>query len=152
MPVLVVEDQAILAMSYEDALTGAGYTVVGPVASAKRALQIAAETPPAVAVVDIELRDKTNGMELAKILKDRWGTGVLFVSGYHRTITEEDLIAQHEFSGIGFLAKPFGDEELLAAVQVVRLIKEGKKPAPENIPESLHLFFTSPKATDAQKT
>ena len=82
MMILVVEDDALIAMDLEGALSDAGHTVRGPASTAKRALEIAERAVPELALVDINLRDgRGSGIGLARQLHDRWGVWSYFVSG-----------------------------------------------------------------------
>jgi CheY-like chemotaxis protein len=55
--ILVVEDEALIAMDLERIVRRAGCEVVGPVGRAEEALRLAAEGRPDAAILDIELSD-----------------------------------------------------------------------------------------------
>jgi DNA-binding response OmpR family regulator len=57
--VLVVEDEAIVAIDIADELTEAGFLVVGPAPSVAKALNLIEEVGFDVAVLDVNLRDET---------------------------------------------------------------------------------------------
>jgi DNA-binding response OmpR family regulator len=79
--ILVVEDEAIVALLLEMALSLAGHRVLGPVATAEEALETAQEMPPELALIDIRLLGSHDGIWLARNLRDRWGVPALFLSG-----------------------------------------------------------------------
>ncbi len=56
--ILVVEDEAIVAMLLEDMLAELGYTVVGPVTRLDRALDLAREAEIEGAVLDVNLNGR----------------------------------------------------------------------------------------------
>jgi DNA-binding response OmpR family regulator len=58
--VLVVEDEALVAMLVEDILLDAGAEVVGPAATAAEALALLAASLPDLAVVDVNLGTHTS--------------------------------------------------------------------------------------------
>jgi DNA-binding NarL/FixJ family response regulator len=58
--VLVVEDEAIVAIDIADQLIEAGYLVVGPAPSVAKALKLIEEVGCDVAVLDVNLRDETS--------------------------------------------------------------------------------------------
>src|ERR1700735_1706431 len=57
--VLVVEDEAILAIDIAEQLTEAGFLVIGPAPSVVRALKLLVDVGCDVALLDINLRDET---------------------------------------------------------------------------------------------
>ena len=58
--VLVVEDEALVAMLVEDALLDAGAAVVGPAATVSEALSLLSKENPDVAVLDLNLAGETS--------------------------------------------------------------------------------------------
>jgi len=57
--VLVVEDEAIIAIDIAEQLSRAGFQVVGPAPSVAKALKLIADVGCDVAVLDLNLRDET---------------------------------------------------------------------------------------------
>lgn len=53
--VLVVEDEALVAMLVEDALLDAGFTVIGPAATVEEAMHFLATERPDAVVLDLNL-------------------------------------------------------------------------------------------------
>jgi DNA-binding response OmpR family regulator len=134
MTILIVEDNALIAMTVEATLSEAGYTVLGPAASTDRAIEIAERIPPRIALMNIELRDGSSGIELARTLKQRGGTTVIFVTGQVADAREHRSVA------IGFLAKPCTDEALLATIKIADRIIAGEKPDRAAFPKGLEIF------------
>lgn len=106
--VLVVEDEALLAIDIAQQLTDAGFEVVGPASSVAKALWLIGEVGCDVAVLDVNLRDE-NAEPIARQLKAR-GTPFVFLSG----ISREQLPAW--FDGAQVLSKPARPAVLLAAL------------------------------------
>jgi DNA-binding response OmpR family regulator len=107
--VLVVEDEAIVAIDIADQLTEAGFQVVGPAPSVAKALKLIEHEGCDVAVLDVNLRDET-AEPVARELRLR-RTPFLFLSAVSRDqlplgFNEETL-----------LAKPARPAVLVAAVQ-----------------------------------
>jgi CheY-like chemotaxis protein len=96
--VLLVEDEALVAMMIQDTLAEFGFQVVGPLSTASEALAAARENHFDAAVLDINLGD---GLvyTVAEILGVR-GVPFVFVTGY-----DVDSI-DPRFSGIPILQKP----------------------------------------------
>ncbi len=131
--VLVVEDEAILAMMVEDELLGAGARVIGPAATLDDALRLveaaAGDGGLDAAVLDLNLQGET-AVPVADRLAAR-GVPFLFATGYG----EGCDTGGH--SGMPVLHKPFTAHELVAAVASLA----GSRPRP---PDRLRRARVSP--------
>ena len=96
--VLLVEDEALVAMMIQECLAERGHSVLGPISTASEALEAAREGDFDAAILDINLGD---GMAypVAEILSSR-GVPFVFVTGY-----EADAV-DGRFSGVPVLQKP----------------------------------------------
>ncbi|WP_207476395.1 response regulator [Arenibaculum pallidiluteum] len=65
MRVLIVEDDALIALGYQAVLKEAGHECVGTAASASAALKLAANVDADVALVDLRLADGVTGNAVA---------------------------------------------------------------------------------------
>jgi DNA-binding response OmpR family regulator len=106
---LIAEDQAVIAMWLEDSLEEAGLAVAGPFNSCQAALDWIETHTPAVAILDVQLRDGPC-TELARTLADR-GVPVLIYSGVDRHSVPAEL------DGLPWIEKPASYSDLLAAVR-----------------------------------
>jgi signal transduction histidine kinase/DNA-binding response OmpR family regulator len=109
--VLVVEDEALLALDIVAALEGAGADVVGSAGTAKEALHIIDNTLLDAALLDANLRGHPVD-EIAAALAAR-NVPFLFVTGYGR----ESL--PQAFAKTAVVSKPFSQEQLIAAVTLL---------------------------------
>src|SRR5690348_12450451 len=64
-PILVVEDDFLVAMQIEAALTEAGFALSGTAASGEEAVSMVASVRPALVLMDIRLAGKMDGVEAA---------------------------------------------------------------------------------------
>ena len=116
--VLIVEDDLVVGSELADVLTEQGLTVAGPVADGVEALKMARDTPPAVAIVDLNLAGEINGLTVARHLVEKFGVRIVFVSGQISDVVREGMdLTRH------FISKPFNDEAVVAAVR--ELIEKG---------------------------
>ena len=102
--VLLVEDEALVAMMIQETLAEFGFDVLGPVATVSEALAAAREPGIDAAVLDINLGDDLV-YTVAEILARR-GVPFVFVTGY-----DSDSV-DARFSGIPVLQKPIERESL----------------------------------------
>jgi PAS domain S-box-containing protein len=107
--VLVVDDEAVVALEIAQALGKAGFEVVGPARAVAQALQLINEAGCDAAVLDINLGAETSE-PIALRLSDR-GTPFVMVSGYSRD--QQSPV----FSDAPMLAKPLRPERLIAELR-----------------------------------
>ncbi|MDO8379782.1 response regulator [Phenylobacterium sp.] len=103
MRIMVVEDDALIALDIVSLLEDLGHEVVAEAADACTAWEMAEEDRPDLALVDIRLAKNTDGGKLAQKLYAKLGVRSLFVSG---SITEDFRRAMAAIDPIGFLGKP----------------------------------------------
>jgi DNA-binding response OmpR family regulator len=113
--VLVVEDEAIVAMHLERVLERAGWEVVGPAAHQLAALRLAWREPLDAALLDLDLRGES-GAPVAEALLAR-GVPVVVLSGSRRGSPDGAL------SGVTRLQKPYRPEVVLRALAAAVLAR-----------------------------
>ncbi len=106
--VLVVEDEALVAMLVEDALLDAGASVIGPAATVAEALALLERESPEAAVLDLNLAGETS-TPVADALAAR-GVPFVVATGYGA----EGLPPGH--GSVPVLAKPYDPDELTATL------------------------------------
>jgi CheY-like chemotaxis protein len=79
--VLIVEDESLVSDYVEDILDGTRFDVVGVAEAVPDALALAAHRHPRIALVDLTLRDRLDGLEAARLLCERFGIAVVLVTG-----------------------------------------------------------------------
>src|SRR5687768_12439994 len=110
--ILLVEDDAGVAMTLTDVLESEGYTVthVGDGASAKSQLD---EANPDLIILDLMLPD-SDGLVLCSDLKARADVPIIICSATSR---KRDAVLGFKLGADDFVAKPFHVDELLTRVQ-----------------------------------
>ena len=106
--VLIVEDEALIAMLFEDMLTDFGCHVVGPAMNVRQALDAAQSAEIDVAVLDVNLNGESS-FPVATVLKAR-GVPFVFSSGYGATGLPP------EWQDRPTLPKPFTSDEVADAL------------------------------------
>jgi CheY-like chemotaxis protein len=115
--VLVVEDEALVAMLVEDMLTDLGCIVVGPMADIESALAVVDEAAIDCALLDVNLGGKPI-FPVADALKAK-GVPFAFASGYGEAGVRED------HRGAPVLQKPFREADLAKALGALAVAKAG---------------------------
>jgi CheY-like chemotaxis protein len=107
--VLVVEDEALIAMDLQALLEDAGYTVLGPANSTAAAMALLDGNEPDVALLDVNLgRSDVFGVANELALRK---TKLIFLTGH----TAQRLPQAHRHRPL--VAKPYLPHVLLQAVQ-----------------------------------
>lgn len=112
--VLLAEDELVVALFLTDILEEYGYTVIGPCASAAAAMESADAEPPLLAVIDVTLSGDTDGIALARALKDRHQTSIIFLSGHADTSQRPEVLA---IEPSAILQKPCLPEQIKEALE-----------------------------------
>ncbi|MBD0275522.1 MAG: response regulator [Acetobacteraceae bacterium] len=133
MRVLIVEDEVLIALALADSLEGAGHHVLGPAATMAEALALCEGTPPPeLAVLDINLRDGSSGVDVARALFERWGVPSIFASG------QAGDARRARDAALGYIRKPYEAETVLRSVEVAREVMGGAEP--RAMPAGFELF------------
>src|SRR3982075_1493544 len=111
--VLVVEDDIPLSTVVEDALTYEGYAVVGTARSAEEAISMAVAHGPDLVLMDIRLLGNSDGIAAAGQILERTGIRCLMATGQDDAETKERAALVQP---LGWLPKPYGNEEMVQAV------------------------------------
>jgi two-component system, response regulator PdtaR len=111
--ILIVEDEVLVSMFLSDVLMDLGHTVTGTAPSMDAALQLAAQNPSDLALVDVGLAGAGDGIEAARALRERYGVRSVFMSG-----ASQDVIAARAESvqSLGVLMKPYTETDVQRAL------------------------------------
>jgi DNA-binding response OmpR family regulator len=109
--VLVVEDQFLIAMDLQLLLENRGWRVLGPAATVAEALRLLDDELPAVALLDVSLKDGTV-TAVAEALRIR-NVPFAVASAYGHP----ELIGGEVLAGAPTVGKPTEERELLAILE-----------------------------------
>jgi signal transduction histidine kinase len=113
--VLIVEDEAIVALDLQHQLEQLGYTVSDVASSGAEAIRKAEETRPDLVLMDVKLQGAMDGAEAAGKLRTRFDLPVVFLTAYADDATLERVKATGPF---GYLLKPFEGSELRVTIEI----------------------------------
>jgi CheY-like chemotaxis protein/DNA-directed RNA polymerase specialized sigma24 family protein len=109
--VLVIEDEAVIALDVADIVRNAGHEVVGIAATEKVAVELARKHNPHLVLADIQLRGADSGISAVKQIMKSVTVPVIFVTGY-----PERLLTGTEVEPAFVISKPFDPDLLRAAI------------------------------------
>ncbi|MGN6211348.1 sigma 54-interacting transcriptional regulator [Parafilimonas sp.] len=114
--ILIVEDQFVEADYLRLMLTQAGYNVTGIARSVVQAVEMMRKEKPDFVLLDIFLKGKQTGIDLAKQLS---AVNIPFV--YLSANSNEDILNEAKTTEpYGFLVKPFREKDLLVTLEIAR--------------------------------
>lgn len=113
--IMVVEDEAVVAMDIEAQLSDMGYEVCAGADNARDAIARAEAMHPDLVLMDIVIKGPMDGIETASQLARSLNLPVLFLTAY----TDDATVERASRTGpYGYLNKPFQNRELRAGIEV----------------------------------
>lgn len=109
--VLVIEDEAVIAMDIVVTVRSAGHTVVGVADTEAKAVALSEEFRPDLILADVQLRDGDSGIEAVEKIMRISQVPVIFVTGFPEAFLTGDKV-EPTF----LLTKPFDPEALTATI------------------------------------
>src|SRR5207247_4705664 len=80
--VLIIEDEAIIAMDLEDLVASLGHRVVGVARTHAAAVKLATAKQPGLILADIQLADGSSGIDAVNELLRSFEVPVIFITAY----------------------------------------------------------------------
>jgi signal transduction histidine kinase len=114
--VLIVEDEAIVALSIEKRLKNLHLTVTGTVATGEDAVAAVQQRPPDLILMDIHLHGEMDGIDTAQIIQKQYDIPVIYLTAY---ADDETIGRAVETGAYGYLVKPFGERDLHSSIKLV---------------------------------
>jgi CheY-like chemotaxis protein len=110
--VLIVEDEAIIAMDLKYRLRRMGYEVVACADTGEDAIRYARNTHPNLVLMDIQLKGPIDGIQAACQIREDIDIPVIFTTAQNDLATERQIAKARPLFSMGFLSKPFSDRTL----------------------------------------
>ena len=130
--ILIIEDEALVAMELRFVLEDLGHEVLGVAATAKAALDLVRENDVDLALVDIHLSDGPTGINLGRELGQDMGVSVLFMTA------NPGMVRDGVAGTIGVLSQPTDEHAVQRAVDYALRRRQGEPV--EYAPPGLQLF------------
>ncbi|MEO7731913.1 MAG: response regulator [Kofleriaceae bacterium] len=113
--VLIVEDERIVAKDLQETLVAMGYDAFAIASSADEALRHASTRCPDLVLMDIRIKGARDGIETAKLLRERFGVPVVYLTAHADLATIERAKQTEPY---GYLMKPVKSGELRSAIEI----------------------------------
>lgn len=119
--VLIVEDEALIALNLASILEDAGHEVVGLATDTAEALELADDNVD-LALLDVNLADGATGAHLGETLACDYGVQVIFITA------NPHQLGQGVPGTLGVLGKPCDEQALLSLIASVDPDQDGMPP------------------------
>lgn len=109
--VLIIEDEAVIAMDLGDIVQGLGHTIVATATTAKTAVEAAERERPNLVLADIQLADGSSGIDAVNKILSSFSVPVIFITAF-----PERLLTGERPEPTFLITKPYSPEAVRAAV------------------------------------
>lgn len=110
--VMVIEDEAIIAMDIMAMVESVGHEVTGNARTRDEAVELARRDPPDLILADIQLADKSSGIDAVNhILKELGDVPVVFITAF-----PERLLTGERPEPAFLITKPYSEEQVKSAI------------------------------------
>ena len=111
--VMIVEDEAIIALDIHSHLTRVGFDVTGTARSAAEAFALIERKTPDIVLMDIRIDGDLDGVAAAGIVRSRYGLPVIYLTAHADEATVERAEATEPF---GYIVKPLQHFKIKAVI------------------------------------
>lgn len=113
--ILVVEDEAIVALDIQQQLIQLGYQPVGHSTRAETAIELVRELRPDLVLMDIQLGGAMDGISAAQVIRSTQAIPVVFLTAFEA----DDMLARAQLTEpFGYILKPFSARELRTVIEM----------------------------------
>lgn len=109
--ILIIEDEAVIAMDLSDLVTGAGHDVCAVEATASSAVAAAKRERPDLVLADIQLADGSSGIDAVKEILSSFEVPVIFITAF-----PDRLLTGERPEPTFLITKPYSPDMVRAAV------------------------------------
>ena len=142
--IIIVEDEVIIAAEIQSILEAQGYTVIGKSRSGDKALDLFANGNPDLALLDITIKGSLNGIDLARIIREKYDFPYIFLTSHSDVQTLNQV---KETLPYGYILKPFTDNDLRTAIELALFKYQSEQaglfPAKDQLESQLNVQLTT---------
>ncbi len=113
--ILVVEDDAAVVKVLSVTLPNLGYVVAGIVSTGEAAIEHMERERPDLAMMDIRLEGRMDGIKAAQVARDQFGVPVVYMTAYTGTLAFQCALGTDPRTQ---LSKPFTKQDIQSAIEL----------------------------------
>lgn len=127
--IIIVEDEALIAIEIKSSLELLGHQVVGHAMNGDKALDLFKTTNADLVLLDISIKGTLNGIDLAKVIREHYHIPFIFLTSFSDAAT---LNAAKQTMPYGYIVKPFNEHDLKVNIEMA-LFKFSQEKAQEEL-------------------
>ncbi|MDD3876939.1 MAG: sugar transferase [Bacteroidales bacterium] len=113
--IIIVDDDNHILQFFSEVLSNAGYDIVGKFYTGKETITFLESNDADLVLMDIGLKSELNGIESSKIIKEKYGIPIVFITGN----TSKDVYNEAKtVKPSGYIIKPVNSEDLKRTVDI----------------------------------
>ena len=113
--ILIVEDEPLIALDIKEILIELGFDVCAVCHKSDDAIRSLRKHNPDLALLDITIPGKEDGIDLARRIRDYYQIPFVFLTSHADRIT---LDRAKQTQPYGYIVKPFNDKDLITTIEV----------------------------------
>lgn len=133
-PILIVEDELLIAFDLKEILEEEGYTAIMNIVTVNHAIELIESEKPSLVLIDINLKDKDDGVDLGHYLLKKDTIPFVYITSHSDNITLQRV---KETRPHGFIVKPFKPIDVKTTVSIVLNNYQHKKIDPVRLDEPI---------------
>lgn len=115
--ILIVEDEAIVALSIKMELKKLDCVVIGMASTEEEVFDIIKDNIPDIILMDINLGKNENGIDIINKIKEKQDIPVLYLTAFSDDETMAEAFATNP---LGYIVKPFKEQDLKIHIQLAK--------------------------------
>ena len=119
--ILIVEDEAIIAMEIENQLQSLGYEVTSIVDTGEKAIKKAEADKPDLMLMDIRIKGEMDGIDTAEVIRNKFGIPVIFSTAY---LDQERIERAKITMPFGYVLKPIQERDLKVTIEMALYVSK----------------------------
>ena len=112
--ILVVEDNPVIAGMIRRFLTKSDYGITAIVTTGEEAVELAGQSMPSLALMDVQLAGKMNGITAARLIGEKFHIPTIYLTG---SSDAETIARAASTEAYGYLLKPVQERDLIKTVE-----------------------------------
>lgn len=113
--ILVIEDEAIVAMDISNTLESVGYNVLSWIKSGEEALEFLKERRPDLILMDIKLKGELDGIQTADQIRNLYNLPVIFLTAF----SDKETLDRAKLSlPYGYITKSYNINDLRSTIEM----------------------------------
>jgi two-component system, response regulator PdtaR len=122
--ILIVEDEAVIALELEASVKALGYDVVDVADNGDDAIRLVEQHKPNLILMDIRIKGDKDGIDTAAIIKELYDIPIIFSTAH----MDEDRLKRAKITlPYGFILKPIQERDIRITIEMALYVSQIEK-------------------------